>query len=104
MNPVGGRDDYDTAYAGLYAGGGVIGGRIIGETDKDGGKVIDDGWAHPGQPFMDNTAATIYSALGIDWKKTVKNTPSGREYMYVDTVNLGGSMMMVNEDIRALFV
>ena len=104
MNPVGGRDHYETAYAGLYAGGGVIGGRIIGETDKDGGKVIDAGWGHPGQPFMDNTAATIYSALGIDWKKSVKNTPSGREYMYVDTVNLGGSMMMVNEDIRALFV
>ena len=39
---------------------------------------------------MDNTVATIYSALGIDWKKTVKNTPSGREYVYVDTVSLGG--------------
>lgn len=104
MNPVEGRDHYSSAYAGLFAGGGVVGGRIIGRTDKDGANVVDAGWAHEGQPFMDNTVATIYSALGIDWKKSIKNTPSGREYVYVDSVALGGSEMMVNEDIRELFV
>jgi len=52
---------------------------------------------------MDNTAATIYSALGIDWKKSVTNTPSGREYVYVDTVDLGGSERIFNDEIAPLF-
>jgi hypothetical protein len=87
----------------MFLGGGVVGGRIIGRTDKDGGKCIDPGWKHKSQPFMDNTLATIYSALGIDWKKSVKNTPSGREYVYVDSVNLGGSEMIENDEIAELF-
>jgi uncharacterized protein DUF1501 len=103
MNPVAGRDHYKGAYTGLYAGGGVIGGRIIGKTDMDGSTCTDPGWGHRTQPFMDNTVASIYSALGIDWKKTVKNTPSGREYVYVDTVSLGGGAMMVNDEIAPLF-
>jgi hypothetical protein len=103
MNPVAGRDHHKSTYTGLYAGGGVIGGRIVGRTDRDGGKCLEPGWKYPGQPFMDNTVATIYSALGIDWKKSVTNTPSGREYIYVDTVNLGGSEMMFNEEIAELF-
>ena len=102
MNPVAGRDHYKGAYTGLYAGGGVIGGRIIGKTDMDGSACTDSGWGHRTQPFMDNTVASIYSALGIDWKKTVKNTPSGREYVYVDTVILGGGAMMVNDGIALL--
>ena len=80
MNPVAGRDHYKGAYAGLYAGGGVAGGRVLGTTDADGSTCLDTGWRHKTQPFMDNTVATIYSALGIDWTKTVTNTPSGRDY------------------------
>ena len=52
---------------------------------------------------MDNTVATIYSALGIDWRKSVTNTPSGRVYRYVDTVALGGSEMMFDDEIAELF-
>lgn len=103
LNPVAGRDHHKGTYTGLYVGGGVIGGRIVGRTDRDGGKCIEPGWKYSGQPFMDNTVATIYSALGIDWKKSVTNTPSRREYVYVDTVNLGGSEMMFNEEIADLF-
>jgi hypothetical protein len=33
----------------------------------------------------------------------VQNTPSGREYVYVDTVSLGGGGMMVNDEIAPLF-
>jgi hypothetical protein len=33
----------------------------------------------------------------------VKNTPSGREYVYVDRVNLGGASMMVDDEIAPLF-
>ena len=103
MNPVAGRDHYKGAYTGLYAGGGVAGGRVLGKTDGDGSTCLDTGWRHKSQPFMDNTVATIYSALGIDWKKTVTNTPSGRDYAYVDTVNLGGSAMMESDEIGSLF-
>lgn len=103
MNPVAGRDHYKGTYSTMFFGGGVVGGRIIGKTDTDGGKCIDPGWKYKGQPFMDNTLATIYSALGIDWKKAVKNTPSGREYVYVDSVSLGGSEMIDNEEIAELF-
>ena len=103
MNPVAGRDHYKGAYTGLYVGGGVIGGRVIGRTDLDGSACVDAGWRHRRQPFMDNTVASIYSALGIDWRKSVQNTPSGREYVYVDTVSLGGGGMMVSDEIAPLF-
>jgi uncharacterized protein (DUF1501 family) len=103
MNPVAGRDHYKGAYTGLYAGGGVTGGRVLGATDADGSKCLDTGWRHKTQPFMDNTVATIYSALGIDWTKVVANTPSGRAYRYVDTVNLGGAAMMESDEIAGLF-
>ena len=79
MNPVAGRDHYRFAYTSMFAGGGVAGGRVVGRTNEDGSEVVDPGWKHAGQPFMDNVVATIYSALGIDWRKSVTNTPSGRE-------------------------
>jgi hypothetical protein len=103
MNPVAGRDHYKGTYTTMFLGGGVVGGRIIGRTDADGGKCTDPGWKYKGQPFMDNTLATIYSALGIDWRKVVKNTPSGREYVYVDTVSLGGNEMIESDEIADLF-
>ena len=52
---------------------------------------------------MDNIVATIYSALGIDWRKTIFNTPSGRDYVYVDSVALGGNAVMVDDEISELF-
>jgi len=103
MNPVAGRDHWRETYTSLYAGGGVTGGRIVGATNEDGSECVDYGWKHKGQPFMDNTVATIYSALGIDWRKSVKNTPSGREYHYVDTVALGGSEMMFDDEVAEIF-
>ena len=103
MNPVAGRDHYKGTYSGLYVGGGVKAGRIVGRTDADGGACLETGWKYKGQPCMDNTVATIYSALGIDWKKSVTNTPSGREYVYVDTVDLGGSERIFNDEIAPLF-
>ena len=36
MNPVAGRDHYRFAYATMYAGGGVQGGRVVGRTNEDG--------------------------------------------------------------------
>ncbi len=34
----------------------------------------------------------MYSALGIDWSKQVKNTPSGRPYVYVDPLGANGEI------------
>ena len=59
MNPVAGRDHYKGTYSGLYVGGGVKAGRIVGRTDADGGACLETGWKYKGQPCMDNTVATI---------------------------------------------
>ena len=33
--------------------------------------------------IIEDIAATLYSALGIDWTKTIADTPSGRKYEYI---------------------
>ena len=104
INNVAGRDHWRTSYSTLYFGGGVKGGRMIGRTDPDGGTVIDTGWAHKEQPHMDNTVASIYSALGIDWRKKVEHTPSGRAYEYTQTAPLTGNEFFSDDEIAELFV
>jgi hypothetical protein len=52
---------------------------------------------------MDNCTASIYSALGIDWKKVFTNTPSGRAYEYVQTAPIGGTQFISNDEIAELF-
>lgn len=57
--PLPGRDHWGKAQTVFFAGGGVKGGNVIGETDKTGGYPIRD----PQTP--ENMAATIYEALGL---------------------------------------
>lgn len=103
LNGVKGRHHYNLAYLSLFAGGGVKGGRIIGKTDAEGAQVIDNGWKHRRmQPKTENVYATVYSALGIDWKKEITNTPSRRAYRYVDV--LGATEMVIDDEIADLFV
>ena len=103
MNPVKGRDHWRFVYTSLFAGGGVKGGRIIGKTDDVGGTCLDPGWNHKEQPQMDNILASIYSALGIDWTKKATNTPSGRDYEYIETAPIGGAEFISNDEIAVLF-
>jgi hypothetical protein len=60
-----GRDHWGAAQTMFFAGGGVKGGQVIGETDRSGAFPAKD----PQTP--ENLAATIYRALGlpksIDW-------------------------------------
>ena len=58
-NP-GGRDHWGPAFSTLFAGGGIQGGRFIGQTDRLG--------AHPATRSYSpgDLAATIYDALGVD--------------------------------------
>ena len=67
-----------------------------------GEKVIDPGWDHRMQPKTENIYASVYSCLGIDWRKEILNTPSKRAYRYVD--HLGATETCVDDEIKPLFV
>lgn len=79
-----GREHYMQVHSGMFAGGGVKRGQVIGKTDDLGGKIVDYGWSGKRAIYMEDIACTIYSALGIDWTKTIENTPSGRSFHYVE--------------------
>ncbi len=96
-----GRDHHRFAMSGLFAGGGVAGGHAIGATDEKGAQVVQAGWANKRSIYPEDVAATIYSALGIDWTKQITNTPSGRVFRYVDTQS-GTDFLNVTE-IAELF-
>ncbi|MFN0165267.1 MAG: DUF1501 domain-containing protein [Bryobacteraceae bacterium] len=90
VNHLAGRDHYNPCFPALFAGAGAKGGRVLGATDKDGARCIETGWGHKEQPRIENVVATMYSALGIDWTKEVRNTPSKRAFVYVDPLGANG--------------
>jgi uncharacterized protein (DUF1501 family) len=84
LNSRGGRDHYRSAMSVAMIGGGVKGGRALGATDANGGAIVDPGWSEGRAIYPDDIACTIYSALGIDWTKTIDDTPSGRRFYYIN--------------------
>jgi hypothetical protein len=60
LNKFEGRDHWTHAYSIVFAGAGVPGGQVIGQSDRDGGYVVSQ--AHTPEDY----AATIYEKLGID--------------------------------------
>ena len=90
LNFMGGRDHHKHCFPAMFAGAGVKGGTILGASDERGYNCVETGWNHKEQPRIENVIATIYSALGIDWAKEVRNTPSGRTYTYVDPLGANG--------------
>jgi len=102
INPVMGRHHWNNNYTQVFAGGGIKGGRVVGKTDK--GFATETGWKNKEQPYMDNTVASIYSALGIDWKKRIENTPSKRAYDYVQSAPVGGNAFIATDPIDELFM
>ena len=90
LNHLAGRDHHKHVFPALLAGAGVKGGLVIGASDSDGARCVDPGWNRKVQPRIENVVATIYSALGIDWSKEVHNLPSGRTYVYVDSLGANG--------------
>jgi hypothetical protein len=60
LNNFQGRDHWTHAYSMVFAGAGVRGGQIIGESDSEGGYAI----SHPHTP--EDYAATVYQKLGLD--------------------------------------
>jgi hypothetical protein len=60
LNRFQGRDHWTHAYSLVFAGAGVPGGRVIGQSDRDGGFVVSEGYT------PEDYAATVYEKLGID--------------------------------------
>ncbi|MDZ4800029.1 MAG: DUF1501 domain-containing protein [Bryobacteraceae bacterium] len=89
LNSRGGRDHHKDAMSAVMLGGGVRGGQAIGETAPDGSKVITPGWSGNRAILMEDIACTIYSALGIDYTKSLTDTPSGRKFEYVQYATEG---------------
>jgi uncharacterized protein (DUF1501 family) len=71
INKDAGRDHWANAGSMIFAGAGVKEGQVIGVTDERGEYVTE----RPVRPA--EVAASIYSALGIDYRKALPS-PSGR--------------------------
>lgn len=93
-----GRDHYFQHFA-CFAGAGVTGGKIIGTTSADGGYITEPGWSANRPAQYEDVAATIYSALGIDYTTTRNDDPFGRGFEYVPFAAQGAW-----EPINDLFV
>ena len=76
-----GRDHYFVHFS-MFAGGGTVGGRVIGKTTADGRFVEDPGWSGNRPATAEDVAATIYSALGIDHTTVREDDPLGRGFPY----------------------
>jgi uncharacterized protein (DUF1501 family) len=72
INKNAGRDHYAKAWTTVLAGGGVKGGRVVGETDKEGTEVVG-----PAVGVID-FLATNCELLGIDYSRDHKVKPNGR--------------------------
>jgi len=96
-----GRDHYKDAFTGVFAGAGTRGGRAIGTTDELGASIKDPGWHRKRPVYFEDVTATIYSVLGIDWTKTIKETPSGRAFEYIE--HQSGTDFFEPDEISELF-
>jgi len=101
LTPLAGREHYaDTMFA-VFAGAGVKGGRAIGATDAECAHITEFGWSGKRPVYTEDVCATIYSALGIDWTKRITNTPSGRDFQYVDPA--AGTRVINFKEVTDLF-
>lgn len=81
VSASGGRDHYVQQFA-AFAGAGVKGGKVIGQTNATGSDVTNYGWKNDRYVRPEDVMATVYSAMGIDWTKQL-DTPFGRTFEYV---------------------
>ncbi len=57
---VPGRDHWPAVFSAVFAGGGVVGGQVIGKSDRQGAHSVTKTFGPP------DLAATVYHALGVD--------------------------------------
>lgn len=98
LTPQAGRDHYFT-YSALMAGGGVRGGRALGSTTSNGAFVEDPGWSLARPIYSEDFAATLYSAMGINYRTVRNDDPLGRGFEYVAS----SATTYVGEPIAELF-
>jgi uncharacterized protein (DUF1501 family) len=101
LTNIGGRDHFQYAFTGCFAGGGIKPGQIIGKTDEQGAKITDHGWSQGRSVYMEDIATTIYSAMGIDWTKRIEATPSGRAFQYIEIFS--PTQLLANREVSELF-
>ena len=101
LTNIAGRDHYQYAFTGLFAGGGVRPGQVLGATSASGSEIVDFGWGGNRPVYPEDLVTTIYSAMGIDWSKTIEETPSGRAYHYIEIFS--PTKMLANRVVRELF-
>ena len=77
VNPAGGRDHWPQCFTCCFAGGGVQGGRVIGQSDPIGGVPVDRSTDPP------EIVGSIYRGLGVDMD-TVLPGPAGRPFPIID--------------------
>jgi hypothetical protein len=82
LSAAGGRDHWPQQFA-FFAGGGIKGGAIVGQTNATGSDTADFGWSQQRYVYPEDIEATIYSAMGIDWTQTLHNDPLGRGFELV---------------------
>ncbi len=82
LNGAGGRDHYQQQSI-VFAGARIRGGRAIGVTDERGARTVEPQWSRDRDVRPEDTEATIYSALGIDWTTLKRDARFGRGYEYV---------------------
>jgi hypothetical protein len=78
----GGRDHF-LRMSIAFAGGGVRGGRVVGQTDAAGTTVTDYGWSKNRDVRPEDVTSTIYSSLGIDYTTVRHDDPLNRGFEYV---------------------
>jgi len=96
-----GRDHYPQVNFGIFGGAGIPGGRVLGASDAKGEAIVDFGWHKKRPIYPEDLVATVYSALGIDWTKRLTNTPSGRDFQYIEPISQ--NTVMDVDEIRALW-
>jgi len=72
INDRKGRDHWTHAFSFAFAGAGVPGGQVVGETDREGGYIVSSK-----AYTIEDYAVTLYEKLGIDTSKPL-HTPAGR--------------------------
>jgi len=84
LTPAAGRDHLLQQFA-FFAGGGIKGGTIVGQSNADGSDTAVYGWSQNRYVYPEDIEATIYTAMGIDWTTVRHDDPLGRGFEYVPT-------------------
>jgi hypothetical protein len=82
LTAAAGRDHWPQQFA-FFAGGGIKGGTIVGQTNSTGSDTSSYGWSQSRYVYPEDIEATIYSAMGIDWTSVRHDDPLGRGFEYV---------------------